>query len=128
MLSSKTPAATALVLVDDDPALLNALSFAFETEGYDVRAFGDAESLLADPHASDGSVIVLDQRLPGMTGLALLAKLRAKNFAAPAILITSNPSMAVRREARAAGVEIVEKPLLDGVLATKVREAVARGA
>lgn len=124
-LTQKPNKATALVLVDDDPALLHALSFAFETEGYDVRAFADAESLLADPETSRGSVcLVLDQKLPGMSGLALLAALRARNVAAPAILITTNPPAAVRREARAAGVEIVEKPLLDGVLANKVREAV----
>lgn len=115
--------------MDDDPALLHALSFAFETEGYVVRAFPDAESLLAHPEAGEASVcLVLDQRLPGMSGLALLASLRARNIAAPAILITSNPPAAVRREARAAGVEIVEKPLLDGVLASRVREAIARAA
>jgi two-component system, LuxR family, response regulator FixJ len=115
------------VLVDDDPALLHALSFAFETEGYDVRSFADAEALLADPKAPAGSVcLVLDQRLPGMSGLALLAKLRAQNVAAPAILITTNPPSAVRREAEAAGVEIVEKPLLGADLADKVRAAVER--
>lgn len=126
-LSTSDPTATALVLVDDDPALLHALSFAFETEGYNVRAFADAESLLADAESHDGSLcLVLDQKLPGMSGLALLAALRARNVAAPAILITSNPTSALRREARAAGVEIVEKPLLDGILAGKVREAVGR--
>lgn len=115
----------ALVLVDDDPALLHALSFSFETEGYDVRAFADAESLLAAPEPPHGSsCLVLDQKLPGMSGLALLAALRARNVGAPAILITSNPTAALRREARSAGAEIVEKPLLDGVLANKVSEAV----
>lgn len=125
---NSNPDATALFLVDDDPALLNALSFAFETEGYDVRAFTDAESLLSDFEAPDGAVFVLDQRLPGMSGLALVAELRARKVISPAVLITSNPNAAVRCEARAAGVEIVEKPLLDGVLAVKVREAVERAA
>lgn len=126
-LTQAHPDAAALVLVDDDPALLHALSFAFETEGYDVRAFADAESMLADPRTFRGSLcLVLDQRLPGMSGLALLAELRAQNLAVPAILITSNPPPAVRREAHAAGVEIVEKPLLGNILATKVREAIER--
>lgn len=115
------------MLVDDDPALLHALTFAFEVEGYEVRAFADAESLLSHPDARHACLcFVLDQKLPGMTGLALLAKLRAENIHAPAILITSNPPAAVRREAKAAGVDIVEKPLLDGILASKVREAVDR--
>lgn len=115
------------MLVDDDAALLHALSFAFETEGYEVRGFADAESLLADPKARHAAVcFVLDQRLPGLSGLSLLAELRAQKLVAPAILITSNPPAAVRREARAIGAEIVEKPLLDGLLANKVREAIAK--
>lgn len=90
-----------------------------------MSAFADAESLLAS-EASHGSLcLVLDQRLPGMSGLALLAALRAQNVTAPAILITSNPPPAVRRQADAAGVEIVEKPLLGNILAAKVREAIA---
>lgn len=126
-LDSTNTRASPLVLVDDDPALLHALTFAFEIEGYDVRAFADAESLLADPSAPRGALcFVFDQRLPGLSGLALLAALRAQSFAAPAILITSNPPAAVRRQASAAGVEIVEKPLLDGLLASKVRDAVAK--
>ncbi|GAM98187.1 response regulator receiver protein [alpha proteobacterium U9-1i] len=92
-----------------------------------MRAFADAEALLADPQSPHASLcFVLDQKLPGMSGLALLSALRARNVGAPAILITSNPTAILRREACAAGVEIVEKPLLDGVLATKVREAVER--
>lgn len=90
-----------------------------------MRAFADAESLLANPEVPRASAcLVLDQKLPGMSGLALLAALRARNVGAPAILITSNPTAALRLEARAAGAEIVEKPLLDRVLASKVREAV----
>ena len=115
------------MLVDDDAALLNALSFAFETEGYEVRSFADAEALLADPAAPAGSVcLILDQRLPGMSGLALLSALRAQNVGAPAILITTHPSAAVRREAAEQGVEIVEKPLLGADLASKVRTLVER--
>jgi two-component system, LuxR family, response regulator FixJ len=125
-LKNTPPTPSALVLVDDDPALLHALSFAFETEGYAVSAFADAESLLASEAPQSLLCLVLDQRLPGMSGLALLAALRAQNVSAPAILITSNPPAAVRREARAAGVEIVEKPLLGNMLAAKVREAIAR--
>ena len=112
---------------DADTYTVEQARAAFETEGYDVRSFPDAESLLAHPGAPlDSICLVLDQRLPGMSGLALLAALRERNVAAPAILITSNPPPAVRRQARAAGVEIVEKPLLGGILASKVREAIER--
>jgi FixJ family two-component response regulator len=126
-LLQPTPTAGALILVDDDAALLNALSFAFETEGYEVRSFADAETLLADPAAPNGSVcLILDHRLPGMSGLALLSALRAQAVSAPAILITTHPSAAVRREAAKQGAEIVEKPLMGTDLASKVRTVVEK--
>jgi FixJ family two-component response regulator len=122
-----TSAGAGLVLVDDDPALLHALSFSFGTQGYDVRAYRDAETLLASPDATEGPVcIVLDQRLPGRSGLDLLAELRARSVVAPVILITSKPNAALRAAAAAAGVEIVEKPLLGRTLEIKVREAMER--
>lgn len=126
---SHLTAGAALVLVDDDPALLHALSFAFETQGYDVRPYASAESLLAATATWEGpACLVLDQKLPGRTGLQLLEELRARAVTAPAILITSNPTRAIRVAAAAAGVEIVEKPLLGGTLESKVRDALARHA
>lgn len=113
-----------LVLVDDDPAVLGALSFAFETEGFAVKAYPDAESLLAEDSPSC-DCYVLDQRLPGLSGLELLERLRAAGQSAPAVLITTHPSRDTCQRARTAGVEIVEKPLLGETLARHVREIVA---
>lgn len=113
-----------LALVDDDAALRHALSFAFETAGFDVAAFADGESALAAPDRS-WRCLILDQKLPGMTGLELLAQLKAAGVAVPALLITTHPSRDLCAQAREAGVEIVEKPLLDGLLADKVRHLIA---
>lgn len=124
--SKAQPPPPTLVLVDDDPALLHALTFAFETQGYVVRAYSDAESLLADPWRPEGrTCCVFDQKLPGRTGLSLIKELRARDVVAPAILITSNPNAAVREQAALAGVPIVEKPLLGQVLEEKVSAALA---
>jgi FixJ family two-component response regulator len=65
--------------------------------------------------------MVLDQKLPGMSGLDLLERLRAGGVTAPAVLITTHPSKETRARSRAAGVEIVEKPLLDDRLAEQIR-------
>jgi FixJ family two-component response regulator len=125
--TTHTPPGEALVLVDDDPAVLHALSFAFETQGYDVHPYADAEALLASPANLPGpACFVVDQKLPGRSGLQLLQELRARAVTAPVILITSNPTVQVRAAAAAAGVEIVEKPLLGGTLEKKVREALSR--
>lgn len=118
-----------LLLVDDDPHLLSALRFAFEAEGYDVRTFGSGEELLASRPANSHVCIVIDERLPGISGLETVARLRDAGVDTPAILVTTHPSAHVTKRAAAADVEIVEKPLLDGGLARKVRAALsAQGA
>lgn len=108
-----------IVVVDDDAALRAALSFALETEGLDVEAFESAEAVLAAAPAQH-DCFVLDQRLPGMSGLDLLEQLRRRGETAPAVLITSNPGALTRARAMASGVDIVEKPLLEGMLTRKI--------
>jgi FixJ family two-component response regulator len=114
-----------MVLVDDDPALLSAMSFAFETEGYHVAAYGDAESFLARP-PGPASCFVLDVNLPGLSGLALLERLRLMGEKAPAVMITTHPSAVMKVRARAAKAEILEKPLVGDALLRKVDELVPR--
>jgi FixJ family two-component response regulator len=114
-----------LIFVDDDPHLLSALRFAFEAEGYDVSTFASGEELLASPRPGAFTCLIVDERLPGMSGLETIAQLRAVGVVTPAILVTTHPSAQLTRQAAAANVEIVEKPLLDGGLARKVSAALA---
>lgn len=114
-----------LALVDDDAAVRHALSFAFETAGISVATFSDGESALAASDQQTWRCLVLDERLPGVSGLSLLHQLRSAGVTAPSFLITSHPSQDTRERAVAAGIEIIEKPLLDNQLLTKVRMALA---
>jgi FixJ family two-component response regulator len=116
----------AVILVDDDPAVTHAIQFSFDLEGLDVRSFRDGESLLAADDMPDSGCLILDHNLPGMDGLALLERLRAAGVELPAILVTTNPRTALRNRAAAAGVPIIEKPLLTDALLTTVRKALAR--
>lgn len=116
----------AVILVDDDPAVTHAMQFSFDLEGLDVRSFQDGESLLAVDDLPEKGCLILDHNLPGMDGLALLDRLRAADIRLPAILITTNPRVALRNRAAAAGVPIIEKPLLTDALLTAVRTALAR--
>jgi FixJ family two-component response regulator len=81
--------------------------------------------MLAAPINEPSACIVIDERLPGMSGLDAIAKLRGLGVETPAILITSHPSRALKRRAAAAGVAIVEKPLMGDALILKVRETLA---
>jgi two-component system, LuxR family, response regulator FixJ len=111
-----------LALVEDDVALRQALAFRFTMAGYRVAEFADAESALAAADRRQWRCLIVDLHLPGMSGLDLLDALQRGSVRAPALLVTSNPSPATRERARAANVEIVEKPLIDEALARKVRQ------
>ena len=115
-----------LILVDDDPHVLGALKFAFEADGYAVSTFSSGEAVLKDPPREANTCLVIDQRLPGLSGLDTLARLRGLGVAAPAILITTHPSVDVQRRAKLAAVDIVEKPLLGDALPQKIAEVLAR--
>ena len=115
-----------VVVVDDDEAVRDSLKFSLVIEGFAVRVFSSGPQLLAEPSLSPGDCYVVDQNMPGMSGLDLISTLRARNLTAPAILITTHPNAAVRERAAAAGVAIVEKPLLDFTLLNSVRRSLAR--
>jgi FixJ family two-component response regulator len=109
-----------IVLVDDDPALVAALEFSFETDGFCVAGFASAEALLAGAPAAC-ACLVIDQNLPGMSGVDLIESLWADGRRAPAILITTHPSVQLRARAARLGVEVVEKPLMGDALIWRVR-------
>jgi FixJ family two-component response regulator len=116
-----------IAVVDHDTAVRASLQFALEAEGFGVRAYPDAQAMLAAGHFTDYRCVIVDQDLRTMTGLDLVARLRNQSVAVPVILITSHPSAVLRGRAEQAGVPIVEKPLLGNALVDKVRLMVAGG-
>ena len=119
--SLQTPPPVVFV-VDDDPAVCSSLKFALELEGFAVSTFPDGESLLRRADLPSPHCLVIDYKLLGMSGIDLLNELRRRDVAIPALLITSNPSRALRSAAERLGVRIVEKPLLTNALSECVRE------
>jgi two-component system, LuxR family, response regulator FixJ len=105
-----------VLLVDDDAALRSSLEFILGIEGYAVRAYACGRDLLDDVSLPDGSCLVIDQRLPDIEGLKVIDALRARSVKLPAILVTTNPTRALRERAAEANVTIVEKPLITGAL------------
>jgi two-component system, LuxR family, response regulator FixJ len=110
-----------VLIVDDDPAVRASLQFCLELEGFQVRTYARGSDLLDDPNMPLSGCLVIDYRLPGMNGLDLLAALRRRNIALPAIVITTHPSAAVRSQAAAAGAALIEKPLLNEALFDGIR-------
>jgi FixJ family two-component response regulator len=114
-----------VIVIDDDQAVRGALTFALELEGFVVEAFGSGGEFLAEGAPPEGGCLVVDFNLPDMTGLELIDSLRRREMRLPAILITTHPSPSLRRLAAAAGLPIVEKPLLGDSLLEAIRNSVA---
>jgi FixJ family two-component response regulator len=112
-----------VIIVEDDPAVRNALKFSLEIEGFEVRTYASGIDLLDAHDACGGGCLVIDQKMPEMTGLDLIATLRHRLISAPAILITSHPNALVRKRAAEAHVPIIEKPLLGNALVDRIRDA-----
>ena len=118
------PAGRTVLIVEDDPAVRSSLQFRLEIEGFVVRTYSCGADLLDDLNIPEAGCLVIDYRLPDMNGLGLLAELRRRLIKLPAILITTDPSLSVRAQTTAAGVALVEKPLLNEALFEGIRAAV----
>lgn len=114
-----------IAIIEDDHAVVRSLAFALETEGYRVSTFLNAKDML-DTDAAAFSLLIIDYQLPDMTGLEMLTQLRKRGVGAPAILIASNPDNRCRREAVAAKVPLVEKPLLGETLGDLIADKLGR--
>lgn len=111
-------------IVDDDAALLASLHFLIASADYPVRAYDSAEALLGKVGALEPGCIVTDIRMPGMSGLDLVRKLKALGIAAPVIVLTGHADVALAVDAMKAGVvEFLEKPFLDAALLDAIETA-----
>jgi two-component system, LuxR family, response regulator FixJ len=115
-----------IAVVDDDPAVCNSLKFSLELEGFTVRTYRSGAEFLATGDFRDCNCFIVDQRMPGMSGMELIARLRERNVSTPAILIISQPNKVLSARAAEARVPIIEKPLLSNALLEKIHEVCAR--
>lgn len=112
-----------VVVVDDDAAVRSSLKFAIEMLGFAVTTCSSGEDLLDLDLPPTGGCVVIDERLPGASGLETLRELRRRGVDLPIALITSHPRPALRAAARDARVPIIEKPLLGDGLVSWIRSS-----
>jgi two-component system, LuxR family, response regulator FixJ len=109
--------ARTVAVVDDDDAVRDSLKFLLESAGFSVASFGSAAEFLSEASFEDLFCLVVDQHMPGQTGLQLINNLRNQGARLPVALITGSPSADLVRQASDLGVEhVMEKPLDDEVL------------
>ena len=117
-----------VIIVDDDDAVRQSLTFSLALEGFQVRAFRNGEELLAEGELPARACMVIDHCMPSLDGLTLIGRLRQSAIALPAILIAEKASAEIRRRATLCGCRaVLEKPLEDNSLADCIRDALANG-
>jgi FixJ family two-component response regulator len=122
-----TETTTKLVaIVDDDDSMRNALGGLLKAVGYPARTFASAEEFLKSGQQHQTACLIVDIRMPGMSGLELQAQLNAERCRIPIIFITAHGDAKMRIQAlRAGAVEFLSKPFDEEVLLESVRAAVA---
>jgi FixJ family two-component response regulator len=117
-----------IALVDDDAAVLDSLQLYFARHQATTTCFTSAEALIAAlDEGTRPDCIVSDVRMPGMSGLDLLHRLKARHCAVPLILITALADIEIAVSAIKTGAcDFIEKPFDEGRLLTSIRGAVAQ--
>src|SRR5574340_639222 len=101
-------------IVDDDEAMRDSLAWLVESQGFAVAAFACAEDFLSVWHDDMAGCLVLDVRMPGMSGLELYEKLQARKAALPVIFITGHGDVPMAVAALKKGAaDFIEKPFND---------------
>jgi two-component system, OmpR family, response regulator MprA len=118
----------AILVVDDDPPIRRMLDRTLAAEGYVVESAADGGAALAAIERSAPDLIVLDVAMPGVDGLAVCRRLRAKGLATPVLLLTARDDLRDRVEGLDAGADdYLVKPFATEELLARVRALLRRG-
>ena len=114
-------------VVDDDPMVRDSIAMLVRTEGLVVRTFGSARSFLEAWDRCEPGCLVVDLRLPGLSGLDLQQRLAAEDDAPPIIFLTGYGTVpAAVRALKAGAIDFLEKPFDPATLLARIHEALAR--
>ena len=114
-------------VVDDDPSIRRSLETLLRSVGLDVRLFSSAQEFMQAERPDASGCLVLDVRLPGMSGLAFQEELAKTGVALPVIFITGHGDVPMTVRAMKAGaIEFLTKPFDDQVLLDAVHAAIER--
>jgi FixJ family two-component response regulator len=117
-------AAPLISIVDDDDSLRNSLNNLIRSVGFVVQGFSSAEAFLKSNQLHDTACLILDVRMPGMSGLELQRQLVGTNCGIPIIFITSHGDDNARTQALEAGaVDFLYKPFREEALLNAIHTA-----
>jgi FixJ family two-component response regulator len=108
-------------IIDDDDAVRDSTRALLESYGYEVRDHASAESFLND-NGHKPQCLLVDQHMPGMTGLDMLEHLRAKGDKTPALMMTGRSDPTLEPRATRIGVKLLHKPVPEDLLISWIEQ------
>jgi FixJ family two-component response regulator len=120
-----TAVAASVFVVDDDPSVRKSLTRVIEAAGYEVEAFASARDFLEAAPVPGPCCLVLDVRMPGMTGLDLQKTLAQAVHRIPVVFVTGHGDVPMSVKAmRAGAIDVLTKPFAAKDLLAAIRRAV----
>ena len=124
-----TPRSRLIAIVDDDESVREALKSLMRSVGFSVETFASAEDFLQADCLSATACLLLDLRLPGISGLELQRQLGAARRRVPIIFVTAHGNESQQREALERGaIDFLRKPFREEALLDAVQSALRRSA
>jgi two-component system response regulator FixJ len=115
-------------IIDDDESVRESIEFLFRSAQLEVRVYESAHAFLSQASEAAGGCVVTDVRMPDVSGIDLLRRLKELKSTLPVIVMTGHGDVPLAVEAMKAGaVDFIEKPFDDDVMLAAVRAALARG-
>jgi two-component system, LuxR family, response regulator FixJ len=115
-------------VIDDDDALRDSVRLLLVNEAFNVRTYGTATEFLAALDYAPTGCVVTDVRMPGVSGMELLAQIAARGLAVPVIVVTGHADVPLAVRAMKEGaVDLLEKPFQADELIVAIRKALAIG-
>ena len=109
-------------VIDDDDAVRDSIRALLESYGYTVREHSSAEAFLSLSDTKADCLLV-DQHMPGMTGLELLGHMRERGDQTPALMITGRSDTSIEPRAAAKGAKVLHKPVNEDQLVVLIEVA-----
>ena len=124
-----TPRSRLIAIVEDDESVREALKSLMRSVGFSVETFASAEDFLQSDCLAATACLLLDLRLPGISGLELQRQLGAARRRVPIIFVTAHGNEAQQREALEGGaIDFLRKPFREEALLDAVQSALRRSA
>jgi RNA polymerase sigma factor (sigma-70 family) len=113
-----------IYIIDDDDAVRDSLALLLRLHGFAAADFESAEAFLAEVAPEWSGIVLVDLRMPGMSGLELQSELRVRGIELPVIVITAHgETSAARTSFKAGAIDFLEKPIDRDQLLAAVRDA-----